>query len=140
MAAPAEFMGYWPCKLASFMAFPAVYFRMLCNQAKFGEVVIETLSSAITLPAAGIVTLVALTAELHALERIAVGPRVTAPAAVKRQSFKAKRLRGGKVCCSCALNLHLARNRPRVLRMAFGTRNLLVHAGERKRRARMAES
>lgn len=140
MTIPTEFVRDRALEIAFFMALPAAHFRMLSDQLKLRGVVVEIPAGTIVLPAAGVVTAVALAALLHFLERAVVLIGVTALAAVKRYSLIGKQPLDRLAVSAGTTGLYRAGAcgiRPVV---AFLTRNLLMLARERKGRARMVES
>jgi len=108
MAVPAKFMRDRALKIVFLVALRAGQDRVLPNQAKLCEAVIETPGGTIVFEAAGIVTPLAPAAEFQALKCTVVLIRVTTLAAAERQPFKKKRLliRGGPR--RCILDFHLA--------------------------------
>ncbi len=130
MAVPAEFMRHLTPEVALLMAFPADRHCVLSNQAKLRDVVIEIPGRTIALPTAGIVTSLALTAELHFLECAVVRIRVTALTAAEGQPFEYKNLLRCAAFPGHTLDSYLGGACCFTSSMAFLARNSLMQAGE----------
>ncbi len=92
MAVSTKLVWDWISKITLFVASVAGQVRMLPNQTKLGEAMIEIFSGAIILPAAGVVAGVASVIELQIFEGAPMRIVVAFLAAAETQSFEEKTL------------------------------------------------
>ncbi len=143
MAIPAKIVGDGAPKVAFLVAFFAGQRCVLSDQAKLREVVAEagggTVALPAALPASGVVTPLALFAEVQGLKSPVVLVRVTALAAAVRQSLEEKHLLGWTPFCQFLVDLSLGDEFCPGPGVAFDARKLLMHAGELKGGAGVVE-